>query len=215
MLATLFDLPLGGPPQADPLVRRGHRRPGRRHRRHRGAAAGRAAWSAWPTSPSCGTSGSTPRPGGDLISMLAHGEATRNMAPREYFGNVILLIVGGNDTTRNSITGGGAGAEPEPGPVRQAARQPVADPHDGLRDHPLADAAGPHAPHGDGGLRAGGQDHPQGRQGRHVVRLGQPRRQRHRQPERLHHRPRPAAPATCRSASASTAAWATAWPSCS
>ena len=44
-------------------------------------------------------------PRGDLISMLAHGEATRNMQPREYRGNVILLIVGGNDTTRNTITG--------------------------------------------------------------------------------------------------------------
>jgi len=45
-----------------------------------------------------------PRP--DLISMLAHGESTREMSPREYLGNVILLIVGGNDTTRNSMTGG-------------------------------------------------------------------------------------------------------------
>jgi cytochrome P450 len=44
-------------------------------------------------------------PKGDLISMLAHGEATRNMAPREYHGNVVLLIVGGNDTTRNTISG--------------------------------------------------------------------------------------------------------------
>ncbi len=48
----------------------------------------------------------SPEPNGDLISMLAHGEATRNMEPMEYLGNVILLIVGGNDTTRNSITGG-------------------------------------------------------------------------------------------------------------
>ena len=45
-------------------------------------------------------------PAGDLISMLAHGEATRNMDPMEYLGNIILLIVGGNDTTRNSISGG-------------------------------------------------------------------------------------------------------------
>jgi cytochrome P450 len=45
-------------------------------------------------------------PGHDLISMLAHGESTRNMAPMEYLGNLILLIVGGNDTTRNSISGG-------------------------------------------------------------------------------------------------------------
>ena len=45
-------------------------------------------------------------PGGDLISMLAHADATRNMSPQEYLGNVILLIVGGNDTTRNSLSGG-------------------------------------------------------------------------------------------------------------
>ena len=43
--------------------------------------ARRAAASAPTTSPSCGTSGSTPPPTGDLISMLAHGEATRNMEP--------------------------------------------------------------------------------------------------------------------------------------
>ncbi len=44
-------------------------------------------------------------PKGDLISMLAHGETTRNMSPEEFLGNITLLIVGGNDTTRNSITG--------------------------------------------------------------------------------------------------------------
>ncbi len=42
----------------------------------------------------------------DLISMLAHGEATRHMEPREFVGTLSLLIVGGNDTTRNSMTGG-------------------------------------------------------------------------------------------------------------
>ena len=42
----------------------------------------------------------------DLVSMLAHGEATKNMTPREFLGNLILLIVGGNDTTRNSMSGG-------------------------------------------------------------------------------------------------------------
>jgi len=44
--------------------------------------------------------------GFDLISMLAHNESTRHMPPMEFLGNLILLIVGGNDTTRNSITGG-------------------------------------------------------------------------------------------------------------
>jgi len=44
-------------------------------------------------------------PKDDLISMLAHSPATRNMEPREYFGNIVLLTVGGNDTTRNTISG--------------------------------------------------------------------------------------------------------------
>ena len=44
-------------------------------------------------------------PGNDLISMLAHGESTKNMAPMEYLGNLVLLIVGGNDTTRNTLSG--------------------------------------------------------------------------------------------------------------
>lgn len=45
-------------------------------------------------------------PQNDLISMLAHGEATKNMDRMEFLGNLLLLIIGGNDTTRNSITGG-------------------------------------------------------------------------------------------------------------
>jgi cytochrome P450 len=44
-------------------------------------------------------------PHGDLISMLAHNPETRNMDQREFFGNVVLLTVGGNDTTRNTISG--------------------------------------------------------------------------------------------------------------
>jgi len=42
----------------------------------------------------------------DLISMMAHAQATRDMPPNEFLANVILLIVGGNDTTRNSMSGG-------------------------------------------------------------------------------------------------------------
>ena len=47
------------------------------------------------------------KPGGhDLLSMLAHNESTRDMSPRQFLGNLLLLIIGGNDTTRNSISGG-------------------------------------------------------------------------------------------------------------
>lgn len=43
-------------------------------------------------------------PANDLISMLSHGEATRDMEPMNFLGNLILLIVGGNDTTRNTMS---------------------------------------------------------------------------------------------------------------
>src|SRR5579859_369193 len=41
----------------------------------------------------------------DLISMLAHNDATRHMDMQQYQGTVVLLIIGGNDTTRNTISG--------------------------------------------------------------------------------------------------------------
>jgi cytochrome P450 len=44
-------------------------------------------------------------PGIDLISMLTHHPETRAMSQEQYRGTVILLIVGGNDTTRNTISG--------------------------------------------------------------------------------------------------------------
>lgn len=43
-------------------------------------------------------------PGDDLITMLAHGP-TRDMDAKQLVGNMVLLMVGGNDTTRNSISG--------------------------------------------------------------------------------------------------------------
>jgi cytochrome P450 len=42
----------------------------------------------------------------DLITALANADATKGMPPMEYLGTLVLLIVGGNDTTRNSLTGG-------------------------------------------------------------------------------------------------------------
>jgi cytochrome P450 len=45
-------------------------------------------------------------PRGDLISMMAHSDVTKDMTPQEFLGNLLLLIIGGNDTTRNSMSGG-------------------------------------------------------------------------------------------------------------
>ena len=51
----------------------------------------------------------------DLLSMLAHSSSTREMPFREFMGNLSLLIVGGNDTTRNSMTGGLMALNEHPG----------------------------------------------------------------------------------------------------
>ncbi|MFM5884840.1 MAG: cytochrome P450 [Novosphingobium sp.] len=47
----------------------------------------------------------TAKPGKDLISVMLQSEAMSHMSPTEFIGNLILLIVGGNDTTRNSMSG--------------------------------------------------------------------------------------------------------------
>ena len=63
----------------------------------------------------------------DFISLLAHDPATSDMVdnPIEYLGNLMLLIVGGNDTTRNSITGGLLALNQHPGEYEKLRQNPA------------------------------------------------------------------------------------------
>jgi cytochrome P450 len=64
------------------------------------------------------------RPGNDFISMMTQSPAFQNMDPLEYLGNLILLIVGGNDTTRNSISGGVLGLNEFPAEYEKLKANP-------------------------------------------------------------------------------------------
>ena len=44
-------------------------------------------------------------PSRDLISMMINSDAMNHMSSQEFMGNLVLLIVGGNDTTRNTMSG--------------------------------------------------------------------------------------------------------------
>lgn len=65
----------------------------------------------------------------DLVSMLANGEATKNMSAQEFLGNLVLLIVGGNDTTRNSISGGVLALNENPGEYAKLRNDPTVIPN--------------------------------------------------------------------------------------
>jgi len=84
----------------------------------------------------------------DLLSMLAHGESTRDTPSMEFIGNLVLLIVGGNDTMRNTMTGGLMALNQFPHEYRKLMANP------GLVESAvseiirLGDTGDPHVPHG-------------------------------------------------------------------
>src|SRR3546814_7444549 len=57
--------------------------------------------------------------------MMAHSPATRDVPFLEFLGNLLLLIVGGNDTTRNSISGGVLALNQNPGEYQKLRNNPA------------------------------------------------------------------------------------------
>ena len=64
-------------------------------------------------------------PKADLISMLAHSPAMQGMTPTDFLGMLVLLIVGGNDTTRSSMSGSAMAAHLFPEEFAKAKADPA------------------------------------------------------------------------------------------
>jgi cytochrome P450 len=64
-------------------------------------------------------------PRSDLLSMMAHNDAMRYMDPANLLGNIFLLIVGGNDTTRNTLTGSVLALHENPDQYRKLRANPA------------------------------------------------------------------------------------------
>jgi cytochrome P450 len=64
-------------------------------------------------------------PKSDLLSMMAHSDATKNMSPVNFLGNLVLLIVGGNDTTRNTLSGSIMALNENPEQYRKLRENPA------------------------------------------------------------------------------------------
>ena len=63
-------------------------------------------------------------PKSDLISMLAHSPAMQGLTPTDFIGMLVLLIVGGNDTTRSSMSGSAMAAHLYPAEFAKAKADP-------------------------------------------------------------------------------------------
>ena len=57
--------------------------------------------------------------GNDLLSMMIHSDSMGGMSQQEFMGTLMLLVTGGNDTTRNTMSGLIHGAGPVPRGTRK------------------------------------------------------------------------------------------------
>ena len=64
-------------------------------------------------------------PKSDLVSMLAHSPAMQGLTDTDFIGLLALLIVGGNDTTRNSMSGGALACALYPDQFQKAKANPA------------------------------------------------------------------------------------------
>ena len=119
------------------------------------------------------------KPRGDLMSVLVEAEIDgERLVDDELLQETLLILVGGDETTRHVITGGMRGADPPPRPDARAARRSVADPDGRRGDAALGDADPEHEPHRHPRHRAARPEDPRGRQAAAALPVRESRRAR-------------------------------------
>ncbi len=134
-------------------------------------------------------------PGDDLITMLVNTRVNGEpMSIADYLSAFILLVVAGNETTRNSISGGTLALSQYPAEKQKLIDDPSLIPRCGRRDHPLGSPRHLHASHRTRGLHGARRDDQKRRQGGAVVHVGQSRRRQMDRPVHVQRDPQPDAP---------------------
>ena len=128
-------------------------------------------------------------PKADLVSVLIDAEVEGEKLDQfELDLFFMLLIVAGNETTRNLMSGAMTAFFDHPDQWELPAQGPLAVARRGRGDAALRHAGHALPPHGDGRLRAAGPGDQGGRQDRLLAHLGQPRRGRLREPGHVRRR---------------------------
>ena len=92
--------------------------------------------------------------GDDLVSLVVDSDDDEGpLTDVDLVFETMLILVGGDETTRHVISGGLAALLQHPAPARPAARGPVAAPRCDRGDAAVDHAGAEHEPHGDRGRR--------------------------------------------------------------
>ena len=154
----------------------------------------------------------TEAPREDLTSLILAGNFGDGPMTDVDFGSFFVqLVTAGNDTTKTMLVVRPARAAAAPGAAGRGARRPVAAPGRGRGDPALREPAALLPAHRHRRHRAARHDDRRGRQGAHVLHVGEPRRGRLRRPAPLRHPPL-AEPAPLVRHRRSTSASASTWP---
>ncbi len=153
-------------------------------------------------------------PGDDIVTKLVEAEIDgERLTEQEFDAMFLLLVVAGNETTRQAIAHGMQALMDNPDQMARLRADPALHADRGRGDPALVDAGAALPPHRHPRRRAARDADPGGRQGGRLVRVGQLRRARVRRSAAVRRRPHAPTTTSASAAAARTSAWARTSPS--